>query len=98
MSELVYSQKSINDLRSIANYTAGQWSEQQAIRYYNMLIEGCEQIARQGGSIGVSYHEIRPGLYGFHCARHIIFYRIVSNEKVRIVRILHERMDFERHL
>ena len=29
---------------------------------------------------------------------HLIFYRVLKNEKVKIIRILHERMDFGRHL
>lgn len=31
------------------------------------------------------------------CGRHIIFYKILKNGKVRILRILHDSMDFGRH-
>ena len=47
---------------------------------------------------GRGYEEVRPGLRGMLCGKHIIFYRIISKEKVRIVRILHGKMDYPRHL
>ncbi|MDL2231103.1 type II toxin-antitoxin system RelE/ParE family toxin, partial [Bacteroidales bacterium OttesenSCG-928-L19] len=34
-------------------------------------------------------------LYGFHASKHLIFYKIISNEEVEIVRILHENMDLK---
>ncbi|MCQ2148706.1 MAG: type II toxin-antitoxin system RelE/ParE family toxin, partial [Bacteroidales bacterium] len=39
------------------------------------------------------YVEIHPGLYRRSCHTHLIFYRLVENGDIEIVRILHERMD-----
>ncbi|MBO4768343.1 MAG: type II toxin-antitoxin system RelE/ParE family toxin [Bacteroidales bacterium] len=41
---------------------------------------------------------MRPGLLGCRKYHHIIFYRILSKNRIRIIRILHERRDFPRHL
>ena len=92
------SKKALTDLRNIWNYTVETWSEEQADRYYQDLIHAIESIASDPESIGRSYEEVRTGYRGLHSGRHIVFYRILSNKRVRIIRILHERMDFRRHL
>lgn len=37
--------KAIDDLSSIWNYTFDKWSESQANKYYCELIEGCKRIS-----------------------------------------------------
>ena len=98
MAEYVLSERSKKDLRDIVNYTRETWSEEQAVVYYNHLLDGCELIAEKSGQVGRSYDEVRPDLHGYHCHRHVIFFRILSKERVRIVRILHGQMDFPRHI
>lgn len=98
MAEYVLSERSKKDLRDIVNYTRETWSEEQAVVYYNHLLDGCEFIAEKSGRVGCSYDEVRPDLHGYHCHRHVIFFRILSKERVRIVRILHDQMDFPRHI
>ena len=98
MREFILSEKAKDDLRNIADYTRKTWSEEQAVVYFNKLLDTCAFIARKNGTVGRLYDEIRPGLYGYHIARHIIFYRILSDNTIRIVRILHDQMDFPRHL
>ncbi len=41
--------------------------------------------------------EIRAGYAKFSVGAHILFYRL-AGERIEIVRILHQRMDFDRHL
>lgn len=98
MAEYVLSERSKKDLRDIVNYTRETWSEEQAVVYYNNLLDGCEFIAEKSGQVGRSYEEVRPDLHGDHCHRHVIFFRILSKESVRIVRILHDQMDFPTHI
>ena len=98
MAEYVLSERSKKDLRDIVNYTRETWSEEQAVVYYNNLLDGCEFIAEKSGQVGRSYEEVRPDLHGYHCHRHVIFFRILSKERVRIVRILHDQMDFPTHI
>ena len=41
--------------------------------------------------------ELFPGCRSYIFGKHIIFYR-VKNDAVEIVRILHQRMDFDSHI
>ena len=97
MASYIISELAKKDIVNIWNYTLGEWSEEQAVRYYNGLIDTCERIASCPGTAGHSYDHVRPDLRGIACGHHIIFFRIISEERIRIVRILHERMDFPRH-
>ena len=98
MAGYILSEKALDDLRKIWNYTLETWSEEQADAYYHGLIASFEYIANHPNLVGHSYEEVREGYRGLHSGRHIIFYRVMDNGKVRIIRILHERMDFGRHL
>ena len=98
MPNFFISERAKKDIADIWNYTASEWSEKQAVRYYNELLDTCERIASNPYVIGRSYDDVRPDLRGITCGRHIIFFRIISQRKVRIVRILHTRMDFSRHI
>lgn len=44
------------------------------------------------------YDVIKPGLFGLKVGHHIIFYKKGNNGSISVDRILHERMDYERHL
>lgn len=86
--------KAIQDLSEIWDYTFHAWSEKQADRYYTNIIENCAEIAKNP-SAGKKYFEIHPELYGYIIHKHIIFYRVDSNDGIEITRILHERMDLK---
>nr|WP_255416118.1 type II toxin-antitoxin system RelE/ParE family toxin [Reichenbachiella sp. MSK19-1] len=45
--------------------------------------------------LGRNYEGIRRDLFGFKVSRHIVFYRLISDEQVEITRILHDRMDLK---
>ena len=97
MASFILSELAKKDITDIWNHTASECSEEQAIRYYNGLMDICERIASNPENAGRSYDDVRPNLRGANYGRHIIFYRVLSQRKVRIVRILHMRMDFPRH-
>ena len=97
MADFVLSERARQDLLEIGDYSARKWSEQQAERYVRMIIGECRDLANRP-LVGRSYDQWRPGLRGYPCGKHVIFYRELSQTKVRIVRILHEKMDFPRHL
>lgn len=81
----------------IWDYTMETWSERQAEKYYNELIETCKQIA-ENPKIGKEYYEVKTELLGLKTGRHIIFYETIDKNEVKIIRILHERMDLENRI
>ena len=87
----------VQDLSDIWNYTFDHWSERQADNYHEQLINGFESIAANQQK-GRNYNGIRRDLFGFKVNRHIVFYRIISDELIEITRILHERMDLKNQL
>ena len=98
MADYILSKKASNDLGKIWHYTIETWSEEQADRYFQELVLSFDYIAANPDTAGRSYEDVRSGYRGLRSRKHIIFYRILKNGKVRIIRILHERMDFARHL
>ncbi|NDW09494.1 type II toxin-antitoxin system RelE/ParE family toxin [Dysgonomonas sp. 520] len=94
MAKYHFTNKSVEDLSSIWNYTFDTWSEKQADLYYEMLISSCQTIAEKP-RCGKNYEEISENIYGFRTYKHIIFYKIITHEEVEIVRILHESMDLK---
>lgn len=98
MDKLYFTYKATEDLASIWNYTVDMWSERQADEYYGMLISACRKVADNPMSLGRRYKEIADNLFGFKAGRHIIFYRIVSDYTVEIIRILHECMDLKNRM
>ena len=97
MARFHLSNEAVEDLDSIWLYTLETWSENQADFYYHELVKSCQKIANRPTYLDKEYKEIMPGLYGHHIYKHLIFYILVE-DGVEIIRILHERMDFARHL
>lgn len=98
MADLLFSNKAVEDHADIWNYTVETWSETQADKYYTLLVDTCRQIADSPCLLGTEYAEIMEGLFGYRTGRHIIFYRLVSECAVEVVRILHERMDLKNRI
>jgi toxin ParE1/3/4 len=86
--------KAVEDLSQIWEYTFDTWSENQADQYHNSLLATCDTIS-QNPDLGKNYEGIAQYLFGLKINRHIIFYRKLSSEQVEITRILHERMDLK---
>ena len=97
MAKYKLTNKAVEDLARIWNYTFDKWSEKQADKYYDMLLGNCQNIA-DDPSIGKNYDGIRNELLGLRASRHIIFYRITNDISIEITRILHERMDLKNRI
>jgi toxin ParE1/3/4 len=67
------------------------WSERQADRYYQLIMNEINAICLHPNA-GLNYGHIRTGYYASKVKSHLIFYRVKSN-RIEIIRILHERMD-----
>jgi toxin ParE1/3/4 len=92
-SPYIISKKATEDLEQIWTFTYFRWSETQADNYYNLLIENIEFIS-QNVNIGRSIDYIRKGYKCFSAEQHIIFYTISANGAIKVIRILHQKMDF----
>ncbi len=97
MGKYVLLNRAVADLGEIWNFTVDHWSEAQADKYYGGLLEALAAIAENPGE-GGNYEEIHPGLRGVRVGRHIVFYRLVSESGIEVVRVLHERMDLKHQL
>jgi toxin ParE1/3/4 len=97
MAEFRFTNKAVDDLTQIWNYTLSKWSEKQADNYYHMLIENCHKVACKP-ELGKNYSGVTENLLGFKSGRHILFYRIIEANEVEIVRILHEQMDLKNRI
>jgi len=97
MAKYKLTNKAVEDLADIWDYTFKKWSEQQADNYYEMLISNCGEIANNP-SLGKNYYGITQDLLGIKASRHIIFYRKNEEDYVEITRILHCRMDLKQRI
>ncbi|WP_430811443.1 MULTISPECIES: type II toxin-antitoxin system RelE/ParE family toxin [unclassified Carboxylicivirga] len=97
MAKVILRQKAINDLSDIWSYTSFKWSENQADKYYQSLKLACKEIGTNP-NIGKRYYEISGQLLGFKKGRHILFYQVVSESRIEVIRILHEQMDLKSRL
>jgi toxin ParE1/3/4 len=97
MAKYKLTNKAVEDLTDIWLYTFEKWSEKQADKYYKMLVDNFNEIARNPG-LGKSYSEITNNISGFKVGRHIIFYRIIHDNEIEIIRILHEQMDLKNRM
>lgn len=92
MYRVILKQEAIDDLNEIWNYSLETWSQWQADKYYEAIELACIRIG-QNPKIGKAYQGVRRNLLGLRSGRHIIFYEIISDEEIEVIRILHERMD-----
>ena len=97
MAKYKLTNKAVEDLTKIWNYTFDTWSEKQADLYYESLLFGCQKVANDL-SIGKNYTEVIDNLFGYKVNKHIIFYRETGLEYIEITRILHEQMDLVNRL
>ena len=97
MIKVILRQEAIDDLNNIWNYTFEKWSENQADKYYATIKLACNGIG-ENPDIGKEYFGVNKNLLGLNYGKHIIFYHLVSGNRIEIIRILHERMDLKKRL
>ena len=82
----------VKDLEEIWIYTYQNWSFEQADRYYNLIIDEIEFLSTNPLS-GRSMDYLKEGYRVSKVKSHLVFYKIINNEVVEIIRVLHQRMD-----
>jgi toxin ParE1/3/4 len=97
VSRYVLSPAARADLERIWDYTSDRWDDDQAEAYVRDIQRAIERVAANP-LIGRVCDEVRPG-YGRHAVgSHTVYYRISTAGLIDVVRILHRRMDVDRHL
>ena len=91
------SSKALSDLEEIWIYTLKKWSKEQADRYYSLLIDDIEFLQSHYYT-GKSAEYIRPGYRVSYVKSYIIFYKIVDDQKLEVIRILHQSVNIDKCL
>ena len=97
MSRYLLSPAAQADLEEIWDYTAERWDVDQAEAYLRGLQHAIERAAANP-RVGPSCDEIRPGYRKLAAGSHTLYYRLSADGTVDVVRVLHQRMDVDRHL
>ncbi len=84
------------DIEEIWNYSFERFGFEKAEAYLRELRRAAEIVAEDPRR-GLACDNIRSGYRKLPVGSHIVFFR-ASESRIVIVRILHQRMDFERHL
>jgi len=92
MSAFTLTQRAKSDLKSIGKFTEGRWGRAQRNIYIKQFDEAFHMLA-ESPSIGKNCDFIKAGYHKFPQGSHIIFYKMVSNRTLEIIRILHKNMD-----
>jgi toxin ParE1/3/4 len=95
MTKYVLSPRAKADISEIWDYTVERWGIRQAEIYAIQLKSAIETLASHPYE-GQTCDEIRTGYRKYPSGSHILFYRLTS-AGIDVVRILHQRMDFEHY-
>lgn len=102
-TRIVRSELAKRDIADILRFTRDRWGKPQARLYRELIVQALEAIAADP-MCGSERFAVRAGLRGYHLkrggepARHIVFYRVSSAGDIEVIRVLHDSMDFTRHL
>jgi toxin ParE1/3/4 len=92
----VLSPRAKTDLDEIWDYTADRWGLDQAATYTRDIWQRIQAVAERP-TFGQGCSDVRAGYFKISCGSHVLFYRLTA-DGIDVVRILHERMDYDRHL
>lgn len=98
MMHVFFTDDAEEDLIAITEYTIKNWGIRQADKY-NLDIENTYQIIKENpfNLLSKSRENILNNLRSINVGKHAIFYRIIDDKTIEILRILHLSMDFKRH-
>lgn len=97
MSRYVLSPAAKADLEKIWDYTRERWSDDQAEGYVREIQRAIERVV-DNPRIGRPCDEVRAGYRRHAVGSHTLYYRITSGGLIDVVRVLHQRMNVDRHL
>lgn len=88
---VLLSPRARRDVVHILRYTGEQWGPSQFEAYSNNIDVAIQRISRNP-EIGALRNDLDQPYRTFPVGAHVIVYRIRENQ-IRIIRILHQRMD-----
>ena len=97
MSGIVLSPKAKADLSEIWDYTYSEWGVEQAEKYVRDLWSVMQEQTRELTK-SVDIGDVRKGYRKVRSGSHVVFFKVTREGVVDVVRILHQKMDFDRHL
>jgi len=86
--------KAKSDLKAIAIFTEQRWGKEQR-NFYVKQMDDTFHLLADLPMTGTDCEYIKIGYRKFPQGSHMIFYRMVKNSDIEIVRILHKSMDVE---
>jgi toxin ParE1/3/4 len=84
------------DLKQIWRYSFKEWGEAQADKYFAEIEAGILKLQAHP-HLGKSREDLRAGYYALRVNQHVIYYMLTPSS-IRIVRVLHARMDPDQNL
>ena len=94
MAKFGFTNRALDDLIEIWDYTVENWSENQAEKYYILIMASCMDLANNP-QLGKSYKIVSQNLLGYKCGEHIIFFQEIVENENEIARVLHGMMDLK---
>jgi toxin ParE1/3/4 len=85
-----------NDLDKIWSYSFETWGAKQATVYIRDIQTVLERLVHRTG-ISQTVN-VREGYKKARAGSHMIYFRRPNTDSILVVRILHQRMDVDRHL
>lgn len=92
----VVSGEALDDLLSIWEYTSERWDDGRADLYIDAITVRFAWLTRNTG-LWRDRPELGEGLHSYPERSHVIIFRR-TDRGMEILRVLHERMDLERHI
>lgn len=96
MKRLVLTEIARADLASIRRFSTRSWGRDQTSRYIDALRDTLKGLVR-GTVLTRARDDLRPGVLMATSGRHSIFFE-ADDSRILVVRVLHDRMDYRRHL
>ena len=96
MTRYILRPRAQRDLDEIWDYSAANWGVDPA-EFYVGQIWRVVKILADDPRLGRACDHIRPGYRKYPSGSHFVFYQPIEGG-IDVVRILHQRMDFDRHL
>ena len=97
MSRYVLSPAARADLERIWDDSSERWDDDQAAESLREVQRATDPV-ESNPTIGRACNDVRPGYRKHAVGSHTLYYRIGSDDVIDVVRVLHQRMDADRHL